>query len=151
MPIKLQNRRRQLADIARRNDDSFDAVVDHVARFARRDLRQPAGRRFVSDFRASFALRRENVDGSLAQIIFHVAHEADHLDVVPPEFLQMRLRFLMHGADQPELRVLQVEPMPRFEQMMDAFALDQRAGKNRAKNRRPRPGLNRSTSTPRGR
>ena len=40
--------------------------------------------------------------------------------------------------------------MPRFEQMMHAFAFDERAGKNRAKIGGRWPGLKRSTSTPRG-
>ena len=72
-------------------------------------------------------------------------------NVVAPEFLQMRFRFLVDGAKQPKLGVLQVQPMPCFEQMMNSFAFDQRAGKNRAKDRRSVPGLKRSTSTPRGR
>ena len=43
----------------------------------------------------------------------------------------------MHGADEPELRIFKIEPMPGLEQMMDSFALDQRPGKDRAKMRRP--------------
>ena len=44
----------------------------------------------------------------------------------------------MHGADEPELRILKIEPMPGLEQMMDSLALDQRPGKDRAKIRRAR-------------
>ena len=69
----------------------FDAVVHDVAGFARGDLRQPAGRRFVDDLRAPFALRRENVDRPLAQIILHVAREPDDLDIVPPIFFRCGL------------------------------------------------------------
>ena len=46
----------------------------------------------------------------------------------------------MHGADEPELRIFKIEPMPGLEQMMDSFALDQRPGKDRAKMRRPHSG-----------
>ena len=46
----------------------------------------------------------------------------------------------MHGADEPEFRILKIEPMPGLEQMMDSFALDQRPGKDRAKIRRPHSG-----------
>ena len=44
----------------------------------------------------------------------------------------------MHSADQPKFRILQIEPMPGLEQMMNSFALDQRPGKDRPKMRRPR-------------
>ena len=81
-------------------------------------------------------LRREDVDGALAEIILHVPREADDADVVAPELLQMRLRFVVHGADEPQLRVLQLQPMPGFEQVMDALALDERAGKDGAEKRR---------------
>src|SRR6476659_5752688 len=46
----------------------------------------------------------------------------------------------MHGADEPELCILKIEPMPRLEQMMYSFALNQRPGKDRAKMRRPYSG-----------
>src|SRR2546423_6733422 len=78
---------------------------------------------------------------SLVQIIFHVALETDPLDVVAPEFFQVRFGFLMDRADEPELGILQVEPMPGFEQVMDSFAFDQRSGKNRAENRGTRSWL----------
>ncbi len=38
--------------------------------------------------------------------------------------------------DQHQFRVREVEPVPRFEQQVDAFALDQRADKQRAEQRR---------------
>src|SRR5205807_3676262 len=79
-----------------------------------------------------------NVDRSLAQIIFYIAFETDHLDVVAPEFFQVRPGFIMHGADQPKLGVFQVEAMPCLENVVNPFPLNQRAGKNRAENRRPR-------------
>src|SRR2546423_7183879 len=78
---------------------------------------------------------------SLVQIIFHVALETDPLDVVAPEFFQVRFGFLMDRADEPELGILQVEPMPGFKQVMDPFAFDERSGKNRAKNRGTRSWL----------
>ena len=78
---------------------------------------------------------------SLAQIILHVALEPDDLDVVAPIFLQVRFGFVVHGTHQPKLCVLQVQPVPRFQQMMDSFPLDERAGKNRPENRRARPRL----------
>ena len=77
----------------------------------------------------------------LAQIIFHIAHKAHGLDVVAPIFPQVRLRFFVDRAHQPELRVFQIQPMPGFEKMMNPFALDQRAGKNGAKDRRAHPWL----------
>ena len=57
------------------------------------------------------------------------------------EVFQMRLGFFMDRAEQPEFRIRQVQSMPRFEQMMNAFALDQRAGKDRAKDWRARSRL----------
>ena len=56
MPIQFQDRRRQLAHVPRLNNDSFHAVVHHVARFPGRDLRQPAGGGFIHHLGAPFAL-----------------------------------------------------------------------------------------------
>ena len=78
---------------------------------------------------------------SLAQIILHVALESDDLDVVAPVLLQVRPGFFVDGADEPELGVLQVEPVPGFQQMMNSFAFDQRSRKYRAENRWTHPWL----------
>ena len=42
----------------------------------------------------------------------------------------------MDGADQPELCILKVEPMPGFQKVMYPFAFDQCSGKYGSKNRR---------------
>src|SRR4029077_16834275 len=42
-------------------------------------------------------------------------------------------RFFMDRTNQPQFRLFQIQPMPRFEQMVNSFALDQGAGKNCAK------------------
>ena len=87
----------------------------------------------------------------LTQIIFHITNKADRFDIIPPVFLQVRFGLVMNGAHEPEFRVFELEPVPRFQKVMNAFALDQRARKNHPKNRRRTPGLKRSVSTPRGR
>ena len=56
MIVKMPNRAGQRVDVSRGHDDAFDSVHNNIARFARRDLRQPARRRFVSNFRAALAL-----------------------------------------------------------------------------------------------
>src|SRR2546426_651127 len=65
--------------------------------------------------------------------IFHYPRETDGADIVAPEFLQVRFRFFMDRTEQPQFGPFQIQPMPRFEQMVNSFALDQGAGKNCAK------------------
>src|SRR5262245_60264076 len=77
MIIELLNRRRERIDICRRDDDSLDAVLDYVARFACRDLRKTTGRRLVSDFGTPFALRGKNMNGRRAKIFFGVVRKCD--------------------------------------------------------------------------
>ena len=45
----------------------------------------------------------------------------------------------MHRADQQQFGVLEIEPMPRFEQRVNSLALDECAGENRPEKRRVRP------------
>ena len=141
MIVKMPDCVRETIDIARRHDDAFHAVDDHIARFARRDLRQTARGRFVGDFGAAFASGGEGVDRSLFEVILRILHEANDANIIAPKTLEMRLRFLMHGTDEPQLGVLQFQPMPRFEEMMDAFAFDQCAGKYDAEDVGSRAGL----------
>ena len=47
MLVQMLERRCDGADICRLHDDAFDAIAHNIARFARGDLRQRAGRRFV--------------------------------------------------------------------------------------------------------
>src|SRR5678815_3586679 len=130
MIIELLNRRRERIDIRRRDDYSLDAVLDYVARFACRDLRETTSRRLVSDFGAAFALRGKNMNGRRAQIFFGFARKADHFHALVREFLQERLHLGMDGADEPEFRIFKIEPVPGLEQMMDSLALDERPGKD---------------------
>ncbi len=81
------------------------------------------------------------MDRPLAQIIFHVTFESDDRDVIAPVFFQVRLDFVVDGADEPKLGILQVEPMPGLEQVVNALPFDQRAGENRTENRWPNAGL----------
>ena len=85
--IQMQNRSSQSIDIRRWDNKAFHPVVDHVARFPSCNLGQSACGRFVGYFRASLQLRRENVDGALAEIFGHVAREPNDRDVISPEFL----------------------------------------------------------------
>src|SRR5947207_2294251 len=135
----MLNRARDCLDIPGLNNDSFYAVPHHVTRLSRRNHRQSARGRFVNCFRAAFQTRRENVNRSLIEIVLGVALETENANVLTAEFFQMRLRLFMDTAEEPELGVAQIQPMPRFEQMVDSLALDQRTRENRPKNWRLLP------------
>ena len=87
------------ADICRLHDDALDAISDNIARFARSDLRQRAGRCFVCDFGAALPLRRKNMYCALAEIILRVRHKSYDANIITPELLQIRFSFLMHEAN----------------------------------------------------
>src|SRR6266487_601484 len=132
MSIEIFERGRDRIDVSRPDNNSLDLIAHDIARFPSGDLRQTAGRRFIRDFGASLPLRGKDVHRALAEITLRIADKPQGADVIAPEFLQIRLRFLMHRTDQPELSVWQIQAMPGFEHMVNAFAFDQRAGKNRA-------------------
>ncbi len=120
------------------NHNSFHAVADHVPRFAGGDHGQAGCGRFVNRFGATFQPRWKNVNRSLIEIILEIAFETENANILAPELLQIWLRFVMNAAEQPKFGVAQIQPVPRFEQMMNPFPLDQRALKNCAENWRPR-------------
>src|SRR5260370_13918745 len=88
-------------DVSRSHNDSFDAVAYDIASFTCGDLRQRAGGRFIGDFGATFPLRGKNMNRALAKIVLRIAHESYKANVVAPELLEIRLRFVMHSADKP--------------------------------------------------
>ena len=89
MVVKVLNRSCEGVDIRWRDDDSLHPIFHHVAGFARRDLRQPAGGRLVGNFRAAFALRRKDMDRRLSQVSLRGAGEPHHLDTIVREFLEV--------------------------------------------------------------
>src|ERR1700720_1274093 len=101
-------------DISGLNDDSLGAVADDVARFAGGDLRQTAGRRFVNNFRTALPLRWKNVHRALTETGLRVTHKTESFDVLAPKPFQVPSGFIMHRPDQPQFRVRQIKPMPRF-------------------------------------
>ncbi len=115
----MLNARCDCIDISRLNDDSFQAVAHHVARFAGRDYRQAGRGSFVNRFGAALEPRWENVNGTLLEIILEVALKTENANILAPEFFQMRLRFIMNAAEQPELGVAQIQAMR--EKLTDAF------------------------------
>src|SRR6266851_9401133 len=108
----MLERARDGIDVSGLNDDSLNAVADDVARFAGRDLRQTAGRRFVNNFRAALPLRWKNVHRALTETGLRVAHETESLDVLAPKSFQVRPGFIMHRPDQPQFCIRQIKPMP---------------------------------------
>src|SRR2546430_5080983 len=138
MAIQMLDRRRDCIDIAGLDDNSFHAIADDIAGFARGDHWQARRGRFVNGFGAAFESRRKNVNRSLVQIIFQIGFETEDANVFAPKLFQMRFRFIMNAAEQPKLGIAQIQSVPRFEEMMNSFALDQSAGKNRAENWRAR-------------
>src|SRR5215475_183804 len=117
-------------DITRLNDNSFDTVTHDIARFACGDLRQRACCGFIRHFGAAFPLRRKNMYRALIKIILWIAHKSHDPDVLAPEFFKKRFRFIVHVADQPELRIRQVQTVPCLEHVLDTFAFDQRPSNN---------------------
>src|SRR5260370_1466003 len=134
MAIQMLDRRGDCIDISRLDDDSFDTIADDVARFARSDHGQAARCRFVNRFGASFQTRWENINRALIEVILEIALKTENANVLAAEFFQMRLRLIMNIAEQPELGIAQIQSLPRFEQPMNPFALDQSPGKNCAEN-----------------
>src|SRR5260370_20239066 len=137
MAIQMLDRGRDGIDISRLNDNSFHAVAYHIPRFAGRDHGQAGGGRFVNRFGAAFQPRWKNVNRTLTEIILEIAFETDNANILAPELLQIWFRFVMDAAEQPKFAVAQIQSVPGFEQMMNPFALDQRARENCAENCRP--------------
>src|ERR1700693_4587381 len=99
MVIQMLDRGRDSIDVSRFDNDSFHSVADHVTGFARCDHWQSASRRLVNCFCAAFQSRWKNVDRPLVQIILEIALETENANVVSPEFLQVRLGFLVNAAE----------------------------------------------------
>ena len=88
-------------DVLWSHDNSLHAIAHDVARFARSDLRQRAGGRFISDFGAALPLLRKNMGRALVEIVLRIAHKSHDADVIAPELLEKRLRLVVDGTDQP--------------------------------------------------
>src|SRR6266403_331543 len=97
----MLERCRDRLDVSRSHNDSLDAVAHDVASFACGDLRQRAGGRLIGDFGATFPLRGENMNRALAKIIFRILHKSHEANVIAPELLEIRLRFVMYRANKP--------------------------------------------------
>src|ERR1044071_9530996 len=104
MSMEMLQRRCDRIDITRPDDDAFDAVAHYIAGLTSGDLGQRARRGFVWHFGAAFPLRRKNMHRSLVQIILRVANKSHLSNVIAPELLQIRLRFVLHITYQPQLR-----------------------------------------------
>src|SRR4030095_1869174 len=141
MSVQMLDRCCDCVDITRLHDNSFHAVAHDVACFTRGDLGQRTCRGFIRHFGAAFPLRWKNMYRALSKVILRIAHKSHYPDVIAPELFKKRFRFVMYVANQPQLRIRQVETMPCFEYMLDAFALDQSSGKNCAKFWRPISGF----------
>src|SRR5207248_4574831 len=137
MPVQVLECRCDRIDIARLHDNSFHAIAHYIARFTRGDLGQCTRCGLVCHFGAAFPLRRKNMYRALVKIILWVAHKSHHPDVIAPKLFKEGLRFVVHVANQPELRIRQIETMPCFEHMLDAFAFDQSTREDSAKFGRP--------------
>src|SRR5690349_15934690 len=112
--VKCLNRSCECVNIGWWDDDSLNAIFNHIARFPGSNLRQTAGRSFVSHLRAPFALRRENVNCRLAKIFLRRAREADYFHTLVGILLEVGLHLVVERPDEPELRVFQGESMPRL-------------------------------------
>src|SRR4029450_5321707 len=133
MSMQMLERRCDCVDITRLYNNSFHAVAHYIACFTCGDLRQRACRGFICHFGAAFPLRRKNMYRALVKIILRVAYKSHYADVIAPEFFKERLRFIMHVAYQPQLRIKQIETRQCLEHMVNAFAFDQCARKNSTK------------------
>ncbi len=111
-------------NISRLHDNSIHAIAHNIARLARGDLRQPAGGCFICDFGATLPLRRKNMNRALAEIIFRIVHKSYNANVIAPELLEIRLRFIVDVTDKPQLGVWQIQAMPCFEHMVNALAFN---------------------------
>src|SRR4030095_15359416 len=133
MSVQMLDRCCDCVDITRLHNNSFHTVAHDIARFTRGDLGQPTCRGFIRHFGAAFPLRWKNMYRALHNVILRTAHKSHYPDVIAPELFKKRFRFVMHVANQPQFRIRQVETVPCFKYMLDAFALDQSSGKNCAK------------------
>ena len=128
-------------DIPGRHDDAIDSVAHDIARLARNHLWQTASGRFVGDLGTAFQLRREYMDRRLVQIFFDVTCKPDEANVVAPERSSNAASPARGLSQAARARHSSNLIDARLEQMMNSFAFDQRAGKNRPKKRRTRPWL----------
>src|SRR4029453_12006464 len=92
-------------NVSRFDDDSLHVLAHHIACLPGSDLRQRARGRLIGHFGAALPLRWKNVDGALAEITLRIADKTYDANIIAPELLQIRLRFVMHGTDQPQLGV----------------------------------------------
>src|SRR5437588_1415104 len=102
MPVEMFDRRRDGINIARANDDSFDAIADNVAGFAGRDHWQTTSGRFVNGFRAAFEAGWKDVNRSLTEIIFEIAFKTEDTNIPCSEFLQMWFGLIVNLPEQPK-------------------------------------------------
>src|SRR6266513_3528360 len=137
----MLERRCDRLDISRSHDDPLYAITHNIACFARSDLWQTASSRFIRDFGTAFPLRRKYVHCSLTQILLQIVDKSHNANVIASKFLEIRFCFIMHRTNKPQLGTWQIEAMPSLEQMVNALALNQCSGKNRAEFRRTLPRL----------
>src|SRR5438477_6024601 len=133
MSIHMLKRSCDCVHISRFHNDSVDPITHDIACLASGNLRQGAGGCVVGDLGAPLQLRRKNVHRALVEISLRVSHKPYNANVIAPELLQIRLRFFMHEPDQPQLGISQIQPVPRLQHMLNAFASYQSACKNSAK------------------
>src|SRR6266540_4257325 len=93
--------RRNRVNISRFDDNSLHIIAHHIACLSRGDLGQGAGGCLIRHFGAALPLRWKNMDGALAEISLWIAHKTYDANIIAPELLQIRLRFVMHGTDEP--------------------------------------------------
>src|SRR6266436_880674 len=141
MFIQMLERSCDRVHVSRLHDDSFNAIAHHVACLARGDLRQRARRRFICNLGAPLPLRRKNVNRALAEIILRIPHKSYDTDVIAPEFLQIRLRLVVHKTNEPQLGISQIQAVPCLQHMLNSLAPNQCTGKNCAKSLWPFSGF----------
>src|SRR4030095_8096010 len=101
MSIQMLKCRRNRVNVSRFDNDSLHIIAHYIAGLPRSDLRQRAGGSLIGNFGATLPLRWKNVDGALAEITLWIAHKNYDANIIAPNLLQIRLRFVMHGTDQP--------------------------------------------------
>src|SRR6266496_3288214 len=137
----MLERRCDRPDISRSHDDPLYAITHNIACFAGSDLWQTASSRFIRDFGATLPLGGKYVHCPLAEILLQIVDKSHNANVIALKFLEIRLCFIVHRPNKPQLGTWQFEAVPCLKQMMNALALNQCSGKNRPKFRRrlPRP------------
>jgi hypothetical protein len=115
MTIKMLDGGGDGIDIARRHDNSIDPIAHNIAGLARHHLGQTARGRFVGHLGAALELGGKNVNGALGQMFLDRARKANRANVIAPKFFEIRFGFLVHGTEQPEFGVLQIQTVPRFQ------------------------------------